>query len=189
MAHIASIGAGLYSDLSIAAPTAALSVATLNNEAAFSALFKSEVASVGGVAGVGAFVRVKNVREFPPIGTPPNIVNVPTYGQAMSQQIQGQADAPNLEMTINLVSSEIAAGTLLGSMIGDGKLKAFRFALLNSKPTGYASDVAGLGTVENSIWYWVGKLEAITVTPNLTDANTATITATLQSNMFGAFTL
>ena len=51
-----------------------------------------------------------------------------------------------------------------------------------------ASLAAGLGTVENSQWFFLGKLEAQQVTPNLTDSNTATVTITLQSRFFGAFT-
>jgi hypothetical protein len=66
--------------------------------------------------------------------------------------------------------------------------------LLNAEPTGagatkYASTAAGLGTVQNSQYYWIGKLEALQVTPQLTDANTATITLTIQSDFFGAYTV
>jgi hypothetical protein len=78
-------------------------------------------------------------------------------------------------------------------MVGDGNQYAFRFALLNTEPTGsgatkYASTTAGLGTVQNSVYYWVGKIEALQVSPQLTDANTATITITVQSPFYGAFT-
>jgi hypothetical protein len=130
------------------------------------------------------------------MGTPPNVVNVPVYGSATSQQIQGQADAPSMEITLNYVASEWAkeATNILGSMVGDGKQHVFRFCLLNAKPTGaddaqYASTALGIGTVENSQYYWIGKLEALQVTPQLTDANTATITITIQSAFYGAFTI
>jgi hypothetical protein len=43
--------------------------------------------------------------------------------------------------------------------------------------------------VQNSQYYWVGKLEALQVTPGLTDATTATITITMQSEFFGAYTI
>ena len=92
MAHIQSIGAGMFSDLSVAVPTTAPVFANLDTEGEFNALFASEIQSAGGVLGTNTYVRVKNVREFPAMGTPPNIVNVPTYGQKTSQQIQGQAD-------------------------------------------------------------------------------------------------
>ena len=193
MAHITSIGAGLFSDLSVAASATDPVFSTLDTAAEFNALYATEIASVGGTKAANTFVRVANVREFPSMGTPPNIVNVPTYGQKSSQQIQGQSDAPNLEVTVNYVPSDWASGTLLGDMVGDGKLHVFRFALLNAEPTGvsdtkYASTVAGLGTIQNSMYYWIGKLEALLVNPQLTDANTATVTMSIQSKFYGAYT-
>ena len=189
MAHITSIGAGMFSDLSIANPVAAVT-ATVDTEAEFVALFATE----SDTPAAGAFVRVKNVREFPSMGTPPNVVNVPVYGQKSSQQIQGQSDAPSLEITVNYIPADWAAGTVLGSMVGSGKLMAFRFSLLNAEPTGttatkYASLAAGLGTVQNAEFYWLGKIEAMQVNPQLTDANTATITFTIQSPFYGAYTV
>ena len=195
MSHINSIGASVFSDLSIALPTTQPDMASLDTATEFQALFAKEISSVGGTKDVGTFVRVKNVREFPAMGTPPNVVNVPTYGQKTSQQVQGQSDAPNMEITINFVASEWAkdVGNLLGTLVGDGNQYAFRFSLLNSEPTGsgatkYSSTSAGLGTVQNSQFFWVGKVEALQVNPQLTDATTATITLTLQSAMFGAYT-
>ena len=189
MAHIASIGAGMFSDLSIANPAATITTA-IDSEAEFVALFANE----GDAPLAGNFVRVKNIREFPAMGTPPNVVNVPVYGQKSSQQIQGQSDAPSLEITLNYVPAEWAVGSVLGGMAIDGKLRAFRFSLLNVAPTGsgatqYASTSAGLGTVGNSEYYWLGKVEAIQVNPQLTDANTATITFTIQSAFNGPFTI
>jgi hypothetical protein len=199
MAHITSIGAGMYSDLSVAVPTTDLSaaqLAALDTAAEFQALFATEIETQGGTKGTNTFCRIKNVREFPAMGTPPNVVNVPVYGSATSQQIQGQADAPSMEITLNFVAAEWAkeVGNILGNMVGDGKQYVFRFALLNSSPTGagatkFASVTSGLGTVQNSQYYWVGKLEALQVTPQLTDANTATITITIQSDFRGAYTV
>ena len=193
MAHISSIGAGMFSDLSIAAPLTDPVFSTLDTQAEFEALFATEINSAGGTKATNTFVRVANVREFPSMGTPPNIVNVPVYGQKSSQQIQGQSDAPNLEITVNYIPADWAAGTILGDMIGNGKLAVFRFTLLNSEPTGngaakYASTVAGIGTVQNSVYYWIGKAEALLVNPQLTDANTATLSLTAQSQFYGAFT-
>ena len=198
MSHISSIGAGLFSDLSIATPLAPFTpaqLAALDTAAEFQALFATEIQSQGGSKAAGSFVRVKNVREFPAMGTPPNVVNVPTYGSKTSQQIQGQSDAPSMEITMNFVASEWAkeAQNILGNMVGDGKQYVFRFTLANSEPTGagadkYSATSAGLGTVENSQYYWVGKLEALLVNPQLTDANTATITITVQSPLYGAYT-
>ena len=150
---------------------------------------------MGGVKAANTFVRIKNVREFPAMGTPPNVVNVPTYGSKTSQQIQGQSDAPSMEITMNFVAADWAkeVGNLLGNMVGDGIQYVFRFTLLNSEPKGsgdtkYSSTALGLGTVENTQYYWIGKIEALMVTPQLTDANTATITITIQSPFYGAYT-
>ena len=197
MAHITSIGAGMFSDLAIATPATELTnanIAELNYGHEFQALFATEIDSVDDTKDTRTIIRIKNVREFPAMGTPPNVVNVPTYGRKTSQQIQGQSDAPSLEITVNYVPSEWADGTLLGDMVGDGIQRVFRFTLLNSEPTGtgatkFASTAAGVGTVGNSQYYWVGKLEALQVTPQLTDANTATITLTIQSDFMGAYTV
>lgn len=199
MAHITSIGAGLYSDLAVAVPGTDLTasqLAALDTAGEFQALFATEIDTVGGTKGTNTFVRIKNVREFPAMGTPPNIVNVPTYGAKTSQQIQGQSDAPSLEITLNFVPSDWAdeVTNILGSMVGDGKQYVFRFTLMNAQPTGtgatkYAATSGGVGTVQNSQYYWIGKIEALLVTPQLTDANTATVTISIQSEFFGAYTI
>jgi hypothetical protein len=187
MAHINSIGAGLFSDLSV--HLAAAVDTSAFGSADWFALFDNLSAD--------EYARIKNVREFPAMGTPPNVVNVPVYGSKTSQQIQGQADAPSQELQINYIAADWASGTTLGNLVGDGIQHIFRFTLMNSEPTGtdpadlnnYASDAAGLGTVQNSQFFWVGKIEAIMVNPQLTDANTATVTLTVQSDFNGAFTI
>jgi len=194
MAHITSIGAGMYSDLSICVPSSAPTFTTLDSFTEFQPLFANEIAASNGVAATNTFIRIHNIREFPAMGTPPNVVNVPVYGQKTSSQIQGQSDAPSMEITINYVPSEWAASTTLGALVGNGKQYVFRFTLLNARPTGtgttqYASTTgaATLGSVENSQYFWVGKIEALQVTPQLTDANTATLTITMQSEFYGAY--
>ena len=188
MTHIASIGAGLYSDLSICREDYSGTVPA--NEAAWKALFAEELANgAPTTVATGEFTRIVNVREFPAMGTPPNIVNVPVYGSKTSQQIQGQADAPTMELSLNFVGVDWQDGAdWLGELVGNGNQYAFRFALMNAEPDGYASSVAGLGSVENSQYFWIGKLEALQVTPQLTDANTATLTISVQSEFFGAYT-
>jgi len=174
MAHITSIGAGIFSALAVS--TAAITdLTTVDTVAELEALF----ATTG-------FTEIKNVREFPQIGTPANIVNVPVYGQKTSSQIQGQADAPSLEMTINYIPAVWAPGTTLGALVGDGNVYAFQFSLLNAKPAALTS--AGLATVANSNFYFIGKVEAILVSPNLTDANQATLTLSILGDFFGPTT-
>lgn len=198
MAHIASIAAGFFSDLSVAVPASAPNFASLDSAAEFQTLFATEIASNGGTKAAGTFVRISNVREFPAIGTPPNIVNVPVYGSKTSLQIQGQSDAPSMEININFVSLDWAkeVGNILGNMVGDGSQYVFRFTLLTTEPTGsgatkYASTAPGLGTAPggNSQYYWIGKIDALQVTPSLTDANTATLALTIQSALYGAYTI
>lgn len=188
MSHISSIGAGMFSDMSVAfnatGPTPPPASFT---KSAYDALFAQE--STGGAPAAGDYVRIKNVREFPEIGTPPNIVNVPVFGQSVSQQIQGQADAPSMEITLNYVATQWADGSKLGDLVGSGKQAVFRFTLLNSEPTAYDAKPTGLGTVENTYWYFNGKIDSLLVTPNLTDSNQATIAITLQSVVWGAFTM
>jgi hypothetical protein len=195
MSHITSIGAGLFSDLSVSTPSTLLTatqLAALDTATEFQNLYATMIESIGGTKGAGAFVRLKDVREFPAMGTPPNVVNVPVYGSKTSQQIQGQADAPSMEIQLNYVPAEWASGTILGELVGDGYQHVFRFSLLNAEPAGYETDsvggAAGMGTKQNSQYYWIGKIEAIQVNPQLTDANTATVTITVQSDFFGAYT-
>jgi len=193
MTHISSIGAGLFTDLafSVDSENAALP-ATPDVITNWATQFGAELAAGSPkTVTVGEFYRITNVREFPSIGTPANIVNVPVYGQKTSSQIQGQADAPTLEITLNFVPSLWAkAADYLGSFVGNGKSYYFRLAMLNVDPgTGkYASTAAGLGTVDNSQWFWIGKIEALSVSPQLTDANQATLTLSAQSDFYGAFT-
>jgi len=189
MAHITSIGAGMFSDMAVANAAMPTTISGTNLTALFAS---APVASSATALASSEWVRIPNVREFPSMGTPPNIVNVPIYGQAMSQQVQGQADAPSLELTINFIPSEWADGTVLRSLVGDGKIYVFRFSLLNSRPTGadgYQSVTTGLGSVQNSQYFWAGKVEALLVNPQLTDANTASLTLSQQSEFFGAFTI
>lgn len=197
MAHLSSIGAAIFTDLAVATgvitsnvsapPAYPVDTTTITS---FSPLFQDETTAVA-----GSFRRVRNVREFPAIGTPANIVNVPVFGQKTSQTIQGQADAPSLEVTINYVPADWAKSTVLGNMVGDGLARPWRVSLLQTDSQGataatkYASVAAGLGTVQNSQFFFYGKLEALLVNTSLTDAVTATLTFSLQSDFHGAFTI
>jgi len=187
MAHISSYGAGIYSDLSVGATVFSAALPAMSAaKATFDALFPT--------AGEGTnFHRIEDVREFPSIGDPANIVNVPVYGRKISAQVSGQADAPNLEMTLNYIPANWADGTALGDMIGEDALRVFRFALLNGDPeasaaAGWGSAATDLGVVPNSYWYFVGKVASVLTNPQLTDANTATLTLSIQSDFYGAYT-
>lgn len=199
MAHINSIGASMFSDLAVATPATDLSasaLAALQTAAAFQALFATEIPNVGGTKAANAFTRITNVREFPSVGIPPNLSNVPVFGSATSQQVQGQSDAPAFELTLNHVPADWSkdAGVILGNMVGNGIQYVFRFTLMNSQPTGttatkFASTAAGLGTVQNSQYYFIGKIESNLVNPQLTDATTSTVSISMQSQIYGAYTV
>jgi len=172
MAHISSLQAGVYSYLDI--------YTGATDTAAFDEL--NEWATVFNAGSTTGVVRMPSVREFPSVGTPANIVNVPVYGQATSSQIQGQADAPSLEITVNYVAADMQA---IHALIG--KQVAFRF-MMAAAPLALAQSCAATIAAENTEFFFNGKVEAILVNPQLTDATTATVTLSAQSDFFGPFT-
>ena len=176
MAHISSLGAGIFTYLDIFTGTIPASTDTA---AECATLF---VGSTPGTADA-THVRMPSVREFPSIGTPANIVNVPVYGQNTSSQVQGQADAPSLEVTVNYIANDMTA---LHALIGQQVI--FRFMMAASACT--ADEGAGSTLAkDNTEFYFKGKIEAILVNPALTDATTATVTLSAQSDFFGPATL
>lgn len=275
MAHISSLGAGIYSNLAFnfdnANPTPP-SVA----ETFYKSQFANSVALNTGASALlgGEYRIVDNVREFPQMGTPPNIVNVPVYGSKVSRQVQGQADAPTFEVTLNYIPSDWRVdANYLGNYVGNGVGYSWRFALMNAAPSNYNStdtmtatftgtsttssalltvatmtvsatnrlqvgmSVTGAspaaviiaqvtsteadgsyggkgtytlsvnqttggaisgatyaganlatGSIANSQYFWVGKMEALQISPQLTDANQATLTVSIQSDFVGPFT-
>ena len=172
MAHISSLGAGIFSYLDIYS-----GVTTPASETAtgYAALFAS--------ANSSDIDRMPSVREFPSIGTPANIVNVPVYGQATSSQVQGQADAPSLEVTVNYVAEDMQD---FHSLIGQEVY--FRF-LMCSANVDLATSLGATLATDNTEFYFKGKIEAILVNPALTDATTATVTLSAQSDFFGPATI
>ncbi len=173
MAHISAVGAGIFTTLNLNKTS---TTAVPADSAAWHALFDT----------AGERTSIGNVREFPAMGTPPNIVKVPGYGFKQSRQIQGQADAPSLEVTVNYIPTDwVNGGTgTLGYALDNEVTYAFRFALMNTDP---GAAVTGLST-DNSCYYWLGRIEACLIKPSLTDATTATVTLSMQSDFYGAFT-
>jgi len=172
MTHISTLGAGIFTYLDFYhGATAAASEDAAGHAALFVAGNSSDI------------TRMPSVREFPSVGTPANIVNVPVYGQNSSSQVQGQADAPSLEVTINYVPSDMVA---IHALVGTSG--TFRFMMTASACT----PAIGLGAtlaIDNTEFYFVGKIEAILVNPALTDATTATVTLSTQSDFFGPATV
>jgi len=176
MAHISNLGSGIYSFLDVFTGTIP---ANTDTAAECAALF------VGSTPGTpdATHIRMPSVREFPSVGTPANIVNVPVFGQATSSQVQGQADAPSLEVTVNYVADDMTA---IHALIG--QQCAFRFMMAASPVTTAAGSAATLA-VNNTEFYFLGKIEAILVNASLTDATTATVTLSTQTDFFGPATI
>lgn len=148
------------------------------------------------------FEEIKNIRDMPSFGTPANIVKVPVYGQAQTQSIGAQSDAPDLELTINYIptawaknNASFATTGTLGDAVGDGIAKVFQFALLPARaPALTTALTAGVGgtlasPVPNALIYFVGKIESLLVNPARDDASTATVALSIQSDFFGPFTV
>jgi hypothetical protein len=210
MAHITSIGAAMFTSLAVT--KAAATVSDVPKTAAAAAkLFGATGAanglfSIDGTGGTanGTFFRIPNVKEFPAMGIPANITNVPEYGSALALQVQSQADAPTLELTLNYVPSQWDNNTLFstaGNPAVGGDIHLFRFTVLAEDVKGWNSgfhrtalaaaasgNASVVSLVENSSYYFLGKFEALEVTPNLTDALTAKLTISVRSSIYGAFT-
>lgn len=179
MAHISSLASGVYSYIDMFTGT----VGTYETATAAAAEFEGTVPGTADAE----HIRMPSVREFPSVGTPANIVNVPVFGQATSSQVQGQADAPSLEVTVNYVADDMSA---IHDLLGQQAV--FRFMMANKAITAdeAAEDATGWtawGSAggENTNFYFVGKIEAILVNPSLTDATTATVTLSSQSDFLG----
>jgi hypothetical protein len=178
MAHIDSLSSGIFSYLDIFTDSATVTPAS-ETAAGYATLFDTNTTDVD----AADLKRMPSVREFPSIGTPANIVNVPVYGQNTSSQIQGQSDAPTLEVTVNYVAADMEDfHTLVGQQV------YFRFMMCETATELSASN-AGTNASKNTSFYFKGKIEAILVNPQLTDATTATVTLSAQSDFFGPATV
>ena len=165
MAHITSIGAGMFTEFGY---TTAEHASDTDTVAEYAAL---------------TYNTVECVREIPPLGSPANIVNVPCYGASISKSIQGQADAPTLEFVIAWVPGSTAQTALVG-FANDGKAYDFRVAISNTAKAG--ADWAS--TDEHDMFFFSAKVAAFVVTPALDDTNTATVTLALESEFYGPYT-
>ena len=158
------------------------------NEANLTALFDGTAS--------GTWVELPDVRDMPSFGTPANLVKVPVYGQAQTQAIQAQSDAPDLEFVVNYVPSKWAPTGVafsstgnIGDAKGDGVAKVFQVALLGSLPDGLNATTADLGSVPNAVIYFVGKIESILVNPSRDDATTANVAVSIISDFYGPYTI
>jgi len=123
---------------------------------------------------------VSDVREFPSMGTPANIVNVPVYGQATSSQIGGQADAPTLEFTVNYVPT---AHAKLDVLRKESTEVMWRVRLTDVDGLAVAADGSSAGQY-NDI-YFAGTVQSLEITPSLSDAMQATFSVSINGDFIG----
>jgi len=188
MAHLSSISASMFTDLSVHIPATALTaaqLANLNNGADFFAKFSSDLAA-GVAKGAGTFRRINNIREMPAIGGAASITKVPLYGSKTTRQIGGQSDLPDLNFKLNYVANDWRADSDLGGLLKDGTQAVFRYTLMNLEPAAY--NTTGLGAVENTQYFFIGRLESNQITPSLTDSTQSELKISCQSEFFGPFT-
>jgi hypothetical protein len=187
MALHTAIGAGTFSALAfsnLVIGSASLN-ATPTTKAHFEAYFTNTV----------NIVELPDIREMPQFGSPANIVKVPQYGVSQSLSIGAQPDAPDLELTVNYISSKWAPGQPLRDTLDSKVQRVFQFSLLYARPNslkaGNTTGVitgAGLSSVENANIYFIGRMESLMIEPSLSDANTATLALSIQSDFYGPFT-
>ena len=163
MALISNIGAGIFTTLKYKADSTYTLPTSDGEHQSFI------TASTGDFDGA---TEVVGIREFPSFGKPANIVNVPQYGQSVSSQIQGQADAPTLEFTLNYVPGTHNA---LQALVQDGNTYVFQL------------DVKNASTGDNAAFYVKGQIASFEVSPNLTDSNQATLTLSTSTDYVGPF--
>lgn len=148
-----------------------------------------------------SYTEITGIRDMPSFGTPANIIKVPVYGQAQTQSIGAQADAPDLELTINFVAGNwdksssttaFATSGKLGDGVADGVNKVFQVALLTARSASTtlvpAIGANNLGSVPNALIYFVGKIESLLINPARDDAMTATVALSIQSDFYGPYT-
>lgn len=175
MAHISTLDSGIFSYMDMYTGTLA-TFPTKPVASDCAALF------TGGTVGTDLH-RIPSVREFPAVGNAANITNVPVYGQKQSSQVSGQSDAPSMDITVNYVAAEMVD---IEALVKTPAL--FRFMMAANEVTEAEGASANI-TVENTEFYFRGKIEAIQVTPSLTDANTAVINLSVQGDFIGPATL
>ena len=194
MPNITSIGAGMYTSLAYVdlpvvegSGSANTTIGQGDTVTEWAPEFETGDAANGFTAATAAR-NIGRIREFPNLGIPANIVNVPQYGQAVSSQIAGQSDAPSMDFTFNYVPEEHA---FIEEMRAGGELYLFRVRLANArqdtdvnKNNLPAVDDDG-NVVEASDFYFFGKVASFEIVPNLTDSNQLNVSMTIDGEMVG----
>jgi len=123
--------------------------------------------------------RMASVREFPAFGNPANIVNVPVYGQNISSQVVGQADAPTLEFTLNYIPT-LHYG--LDGQRRDGNMLNFRIRIATAE-----RHVDGQDADQYADFYFQARVASLLITPSLSDSTQATIALAVTGEIAGPY--
>ena len=189
MAHITSIGAAKFTTLDYVPTTAQNANSAISDIADLfvSNLTAAAADSVTAETPESAVVHVGNIREFPSLVTPANVVNVPVYGQAVSSQVAGQSDAPTLEFTLNYVPADHAAIEVLRKA---ATRLCFRVRIADSK---ISTDASGTTLADNADkfadFYFFGTVASFEIAPSLSDSLQATMALTIEGDFNGPFSL
>jgi len=230
MPNITSIGAGIYTSLAYVDLPVIETVGIVNTsigrvgqtgganiasgwaeefetrEAAPTTSGEGDFIQWSAVAAARAFGRI---REFPNLGIPANIVNVPQYGQASSSQVAGQSDPPNLDFTFNYVPAQ---HYFIESLRSSGVARLFRVRLANGELIKSAGNslVNGSGGTDEALsgadvilpyelegatangvlrefsdFYFFGSVASFEIVPSLTDANQLNVSLTIDGQLSG----
>jgi hypothetical protein len=185
MAHINNIGASIYTRIDYVPGNISIAAGDRTTPSNLALKFEGGAAQDGQAATVAAgVVAIEGIREFPSLGTPSNIVNVPQYGQSISSQIQGQADAPSLEFTFNYNPNEHFALDILRK---SGQNLVFRVRLSNTEDGGVQATPAANSDTEYEDIYFQGTIASFEIVPALTDATQANLALTIDGDFEGPF--
>ena len=187
MAHINNIGASIYTRIDYV--PGSLTTDNRANPAQLIGKFESsaptDTTAAALVSTAGEVpVAIEGIREFPSLGTPSNIVNVPQYGQSISSQIQGQADAPSLEFTFNYIPTNHFT---LDALRKSGQNLVFRVRLSNTEDGGVQATPAANSDTEYEDIYFQGTIASFEIVPALTDATQANLALTIDGDFEGPF--
>jgi len=188
MAHISNIGAAKFTTLDYVPNTAAnANSAAADLHALFASNSSTAIAGGADEAVEAAVVHVGNIREFPSLGTPANVVNVPVYGQATSSQVSGQSDAPTLEFTLNYVPADHAS---IDALRKAATRLCFRVRIADADIT---TDASGVMLADDSDkfadFYFFGTVASFEIAPSLSDSLQATMALTIEGDFSGPFSL
>lgn len=197
MAHINALSAVKFTSLSYSEAGAGQAWSRPTNATGWQALFESANGTLtaqsvsGGGTATPSTELVGSVREFPNLGTPANIVNVPVYGQSISSQVGGQADAPTLEFTVNYVPTQHAR---IETLRESSKEVAWRVRLTDAEDARiqFTESDTARQTIQDSDdlyddFFFLGTVQSFEIIPSLDDSMTATFTVSINGDFEGPY--